>query len=131
MEEDPHDGAEGPPHGARHYGRGRHARRPGTALRYAGGDRLRRRGAEDAGRGGLPGLGEDGRRTRGVPDLRRGEGGRESDDRPHPRGRSGALRGDVPGGTPQYRHADDRSDGYDVAHVADHVGHRAGLPHGL
>ena len=88
LEEDPHDGAEGPPHGPRHHGRRRHARRAGAALRYAGGDRLRRRGAEDAGRGGLPGLGEDGRRTRGVPDLRRGEGGRESDDRPHPRGRS-------------------------------------------
>ncbi len=53
---------------------------------------------------------------------------RQPDDRPHPRGRSGALRRDGKTRTPQYRHADHRPDGYDVAHVADHVGHRTGLP---
>ena len=48
LEEDPRNGAEGPPYGSGHHGRGRHARRAGSALRHAGGDRLRRRGAEDA-----------------------------------------------------------------------------------
>ena len=38
---------------------------------------------------------------------------------------------DDEGRPPQYRHADHRPHGYHVAHVADHVGHRAGVPHGL
>ena len=33
VEEDPRHGAEGPPYGSRHHGRGRHARRAGSALR--------------------------------------------------------------------------------------------------
>ena len=131
VEDDPRNGAEGPPHGARHYGRGRHACRPGAALRYAGGDRFRRRGAEDPRAGRLRRVGEAGRRARSLPDLRCRQGGEQPDDRPHPRGRSGALRGDDEGRPPQHRHADHRPDGHHVAHVADHVGHRTGVPHGL
>ena len=43
----------------------------------------------------------------------------------------GTLRRDGEGRPPQHRHADHRPHGYHVAHVADHVGHRAGVPHGL
>ena len=102
-------------------------------LRYGtqGGDRLRRRGAEVPRSGGLRRFGEDGRRARRLPGLRRREGGEQPDDRPYPRGRSGALRGDDEGGPPQYRHADHRAHGNHVAHVADHFGHRAGVPHRL
>ena len=131
LEEDPRNGAEGPPYGSGHHGRGRHARRAGSALRHAGGDRLRRRGAEVPRSGGLRRFGEDGRRARRLPGLRRREGGEQPDDRPYPRGRSGALRGDDEGGPPQYRHADHRAHGNHVAHVADHFGHRAGVPHRL
>ena len=101
LEEDPRNGAEGPPYGSGHHGRGRHARRAGSALRHAGGDRLRRRGAEVPRSGGLRRFGEDGRRARRLPGLRRREGGEQPDDRPYPRGRSGALRGDDEGGPPR------------------------------
>ena len=55
-------------------------------LRYGtqGGDRLRRRGAEVPCPGGLRRFGEDGRRARCLPGLRRCEGGEQPDDRPHP-----------------------------------------------
>ena len=56
------------------------------------------------------------------------QGGEEPDDRPHPGGRSGALRRNGKTRTTQYRHADHRPYGNHLAHVANHVGHRTGFP---
>ena len=66
-----------------------------------------------------------------VPDVRSRTREGQPDDRPHPRGRSGSLRGDDPTRPPQHRDADDRPDGYDEPDVADDFGHRTGVPAGL
>ena len=100
VEEDPQHGPQGTPHGSGHHGRRRHAGRPGSALRLGGSHRIRRRGAEDPGCGSLPRIGQDGRRTRRFRRLRRCQGEEQPHDRPHPRGRSRALRRDGREGTP-------------------------------
>ena len=87
--EDPRESAQGTPYGSGHYGRGRHAGSSRTDLRYRPGHRLRRRGTEDAGSGGLPHVGQDGPGARRLPDVRQPEGGGQPDDRTHPRSRSG------------------------------------------
>ena len=126
--EDTREGTQGPPHGTRHHRRGRHARRTGAHLRHRRSDSLRGGGTEDAGRGSLPGLGKDGPRKGRLPDVRQPQGGGQSDDRTHPRSRPGPVRGDDAGRPPQHRHAHHRTHGNDIAHVADHFGHRTGLP---
>ena len=124
----PHDGPQRTSYGTGHHGRRRHARSIGTPLRYARSDGFRREGTEDPRTGSLPRLGKDGRRARSVRNFRCTQGGEEPDDRPHPGGRSGALRRNGKTRTTQYRHADHRPYGNHLAHVANHVGHRTGFP---